>query len=114
MIVYNLEDFVIKQMFNPYKTLLIPEDNLPENGLDRDVECQRREKAYIRELRKNPEKIITVLKNNKRAYHCVFERLANIDFKFYQWLKHPLIDDVNAIVCAFRNAHPTEKGGVQE
>ena len=44
MIVYNIEDFVVKQMFMPYKTFLIPEDNLPENGLDRSVEYEKREK----------------------------------------------------------------------
>lgn len=112
MIVYNLEEFVIKQMFNPYKTLLIPEDNLPENELDRIDEYAEREKACISELRKHPERIIDILKNNKKAYHYVFGRLAGIDFKFYKWLKHPLIDEVNAIVCAFRNARTTEKGGV--
>ena len=111
MIVYNLEDFVIKQMFHPYKTLLIPEDNLPENGLDRIVEYEKREKACISELRKNPERIIEVLKNNKEAYQCVFGRLAKIDFQFYKWLKHPLIDRINGIVCAFRIA--TERGDIQ-
>lgn len=113
MIVYNIEDFVIKQTFNPYKTLLIPEDNLPENELDRDMEYAKREKACISELRKNPERIIAVLKNNKKAYQYVFGRLAKIDFKFYKWLKHPLIDDVNAIVCAFRYASIAEKGGAE-
>ena len=54
MIVYNIEDFVIKQMFMPYKTILIPEDNLPENELDRIVEYKKREKTCINELRKNP------------------------------------------------------------
>lgn len=113
MIVYNIEDFVIKQMFNPYKTFLIPKDNLPEDEFDRMIEYKKRENACIYELRKKPERIITVLQNNKEAYHCVFERLAHIDFKFYKWLKHPLIDDVNAIVCAFRLNHPAEKGGTE-
>ena len=112
MIVYNIEDFVIKQMFSPYKTLLIPEDNLPENELDRIVEYEKREKACIRELRKDPLLIMEVLRRNKRACRCVFERLAQIDFKFYKWLKHPLIDEVTAYVIAYRHApHPTEKGG---
>lgn len=111
MIVYNLEKFVIEQMFNPYKTFLIPEDNLPENELARMAEYEEREKTCIRELRKNPERIIEILKNNKKAYQCVFERLARIDFKFYKWLKHPLIDEVNAIVLAFRYADDLyEKG----
>ena len=111
MIVYNIEDFVIRQMFNPYKTFLIPEDNLPENELDRIIEYKSRENACISKLRKNPEGIIEVLKNNKKAYQCVFERLAGIDFKFYKWLKHPLIDYVNSVVCAIRNYRPTEEEG---
>lgn len=102
MIIYNLEDFVIRQMFMPYKTFLIPTDNLPEDEFDREIEYRKRERACISELRKNPEKIIEALNNNKKAYQCVFKRLANIDFKFYKWLKHPLIDEINAIVCAFR------------
>ena len=114
MIVYNLEDFVIRQMFSPYKTLLIPEDNLPENELDRMVEYEKREKACVSELRKNPERIIEVLQNNKKAYQCVFDRLSKIDFKFYKWLKHPLIDEINSIICAFRYADTlTEKGGAE-
>lgn len=104
MIVYNIEDFVIKQMFNPYKTLLISEDNLPEDYFDRMIEYGKRERACINELRRNPEKIIKILENNKKAYQCVFERLANIDFKFYKWLQHPLINEVEGIVCAFRIA----------
>lgn len=111
MIVYDLEKFVIEQMFNPYKSLLIPEDGLPENELDRCVEYEKREKLCKSELRKNPERIIEVLKNNKKAYQYVFGRLAKIDFKFYKWLKHPLIDQINGIVSAFRIA--TEKGDIQ-
>ena len=106
MIVYNIEDFVIKQMFNPYKTLLIPEDNLPENELDRMVEYSKREKACISELRKHPERIIEILKNNKEAYRCVFNRLAGIDFEFYKWLQHPVIFDICSITLAFKR-----KGG---
>lgn len=102
MIVYNIEDFVIKQMFNPYKTLLIPEDNLPENGLDRMVEYSKREKACISELRKRPEQIMEVLRKNKEAYQCVFGRLAEIDFEFYKWLQHPLIYEIRPIITAFR------------
>lgn len=112
MIVYNLEEFVIKQMFSPYKTLIIPEDNLPEDEFERMFEYIKREKACIRELRKKPELIIEVLSKNKKAYQYVFERLAKIDFKFYKWLKHPLIDYVNAAVGAFRYAEALkEKGG---
>ena len=114
MIVYNLEKFVIKQMFSPYKTLIVSEENLPENELDRIVEYKKREKACISELRKNPERIIEVLKNNKKAYKCVFERLAKIDFKFYKWLKHPLIDDVNAIVSAFRYGDTLQNNEVKK
>lgn len=108
MIVYNIEDFVVKQMFMPYKTFLIPEDNLPENELDRSVEYEKRGKACIKELRKNPEIIIEVLNNNKKAYQCVFGRLARIDFKFYKWLKHPLIDYVNAVVLAYHTPQNDE------
>ena len=108
VIVYNIEDFVIKQMFMPYKTLLISEDNLPENELDRIVEYKKREKTCINELRKNPERIIEVLNNNKKAYQCVFMRLSRLDFKFYKWLKHPLIDYVNAGVCAYRTPQNDE------
>lgn len=109
MIVYNIEDFVIKQMFLPYKPLLIPKDNLPENELDRIIEYGKREKACISVLRKNPEKIIEVLKNNKEAYKCVFERLAKLDFRFYKWLQHPLINTIEAIVFAFRYAERAKK-----
>lgn len=102
MIVYNIEDFVIKQMFLPYKTLLISEDNLPSGSFEKAKEYAKREKACISELRKNPERIIDILKNNKEAYRCVFTRLANMDFKFYKWLKHSLINDIEAITLAFR------------
>lgn len=108
MMVYNIEDFVVKQMFMPYKPFLIPEDNLPENELDRIVEYKKREKICINELRKNPERIIEVLNNNKKAYQCVFMRLSRLDFKFYKWLKHPLIDYVNAVVCAYRTPQNDE------
>lgn len=102
MIIYNIEDFVINHMFLPYKSLLIPEDNLPENDLERMIEYKKRENACKNELRKNPERIISILKNNKMAYQYVFKRLANIDFKFYKWLQHPLINEIEGIVCAFR------------
>ena len=108
MIVYNIEDFVVNQMFMPYKTFLIPKDNLPENELDRIVEYKKREKTCINELRKNPERIIEVLNNNKKAYQCVFMRLSVINFKFYKWLKHPLIDYVNASVYAYRTPQNDE------
>ena len=112
MIIYDIEKFVIEQMFNPYKTWLIPEDNLPEDEFMRISEYNWREKACERELRQHPERIIEVLRNNKKAYQCVFERLAKIDFKFYKWLKHPLIDEINAIVLAFRYAEDiSEKEG---
>jgi hypothetical protein len=108
MIVYNIEDFVVKQMFMPYKTFLIPEDNLPENELDRIVEYEKREKACISELRKNPERIIEILKNNKKAYQCVFGRLANLNFKFYKWLQHPVIFEICSITLAFKKRKEDE------
>lgn len=109
MIVYNIEDFVVKQMFMPYKTLLISTDNLPEDALNRRVEYEKREKACIRELRKKPEIIIEVLRNNKEAYQCVFKRLANIDFEFYKWLQHPVIFEICSITCAFKRRKEDEK-----
>ena len=102
MIVYNIEDFVIKQMFRPYKPLLVSEEGLPENELDRLIAYDKRVKECEAQLRKQPEKIITILNNNKEAKRCVFERLAQIDFKFYKWLKHPLIDEIMGYVIAFR------------
>lgn len=91
MTVYNIEDFVIKEMFMPYQNLIV--ENPTQENINK---CKR-------QLRKRPEDIISILKNNKKAYECVFGRLARIDFKFYKWLKHPLIEEIEAITLAFRS-----------
>lgn len=53
--------------------------------------------------------MIDILKNNKEAYQCVFGRLAKIDFKFYKWLQHPLILEIEAITIAFRIAEREDR-----
>lgn len=91
MTVYNIEDFVIKEMLMPYQNIIV--ENPTKENINK---CKNI-------LRKNPEQIISILKNNKKAFECVFGRLARIDFKFYKWLKHPLIEEIEAITLAFRN-----------
>ena len=103
-IIYNIEKFVVEQMFLPYKPFLVSEDNLPENGLEKAIEYEKRVRSCTNELRKHPERIMVILRNNKKAYECVFGRLAKLDFKFYKWLKHPLIDEIESIVLAYRIA----------
>lgn len=88
MIVYNIEDFVIKQMFNPYQ------NDIVSDGIH-IKECANA-------LKKKPELILSILCKNRKAFNYVFNRLARIDFKFYKWLKHPLIEVINDIVMDFR------------
>lgn len=95
--IYNIEDFVINEMLMPYQNIII------ENPTEENI------KEAKRILRKNPQNIIGILKNNKKAYECVFRRLSRIDFKFYKWLSHPLIDEINGIVMAFRNLQGAEE-----
>ena len=92
-------------MFRPYRSLIVSEDNLPNDDLERAIAYNKRVKECERELRKDPQKIISILKNNREAYNHVFERLAKCDFSFYKWLQHPLILDVKSIVQAFRHAN---------
>lgn len=88
MLVYDIEKFVIDQMFRPYQDILVenPEDY---------KKCELM-------LRKRPEEIISVLFNNKKAHNLVFNRLSKMDIKFYKWLEHPIIHFVNGEITTTR------------
>ncbi len=94
-IIYNLEKFVIDQMFRPYQSIIVTED----------FQAKEKIKKIENQLRRNPEMIMSILNSNKNAYRLVFDRLSRIDFKFYKWLKHPLIDEINKRVLDFRIAN---------
>ena len=94
MIVYNIENFVVNQMFRPYRSLIVEEKFQTEEDY----------KRIEKELRKDPLKIMGALRNNKEAYKCVFGRLAKMNITFYEWLNHPIIDEIVAIIIAFRYA----------
>lgn len=84
-IVYNIEKFVVEQMLKPHQDLLVLGN---ENY-----------KEAVKLLRKNPDEIIRVLENNKKARELVFNRLAQTNFKFYKWLKHPVVEYVEMGIC---------------
>ena len=88
--IYNIEEFVINEMFRPSQHLIVPEPD--------------KRKAFEKKLNEHPEEILPILYNNNKAYEHVFNRLIKIDFKFYKWLKHPLIDSVNAncSICRYQ------------
>lgn len=77
-------------MFKPYQNIIL-ENTTKEN-------IKQAEKILMKE----PQRILSVLKNNKKAYDCVFSRLSKIDFKFYKWLNHPIIREIEEIVLAYR------------
>lgn len=94
MIVYNIENFVVNQMFRPYRNVIVEEKFQTED------EYKKIEKS----LRKEPQMIMWLLKYNKKAYKCVFERLAKMDITFYKWLNHPIIGEIESIISAFKYA----------
>lgn len=98
MIVYNIENFVVNQMFRPYRSLIVEEK----------FQTEEEYKKIEKELRKDPLKIMWVLRNNKEAYNCVFGRLAKMNITFYKWLNHPIIGEIDAIIIAFRYAEAKE------
>ena len=98
MIVYNIENFVVNQMFRPYRSLIVEEK----------FQTEEEYKKIEKELRKDPLKIMWVLRNNKEAYNCVFGRLAKMNITFYKWLNHPIIGEIDAIIIAFRYAEVKE------
>lgn len=98
MIVYNIENFVVNQMFRPYRSLIVEEK----------FQTEEEYKKIEKELRKDPLKIMWVLRNNKEAYNCVFGRLAKMNITFYKWLNHPIIGEIDAIIIAFRYAEADE------
>lgn len=94
MLVYDIEKFVIDQMFRPYQDILVenPEDY---------KKCELM-------LRKRPEEIISILFNNKKAHNLVFNRLSKMDIKFYKWLEHPIIHFVNGEITTTRRMNENE------
>lgn len=98
MIVYNIENFVVNQMFRPYRSVIVEEK----------FQTEEEYKKIEKELRKDPLKIMWVLRNNKEAYNCVFGRLAKMNITFYKWLNHPIIGEIDAIIIAFRYAEADE------
>lgn len=98
MIVYNIEDFVVNQMFRPYRSVIVEEK----------FQTEEEYKKIEKELRKDPLKIMWVLRNNKEAYKCVLGRLAKMNITFYKWLNHPIIGEIEAIIIAFRYAEVKE------
>lgn len=94
MIVYNIENFVVNQMFRPYRNVVVKEK------LQTEDEYKKIEKS----LRKDPQLIMWLLKYNKEAYNCVFGRLAKMNITFYKWLKHPIIGEIESIILAFKYA----------
>ena len=93
--IYNLEKFVIEQMFRPYQSIIVTTD----------FQAKEKIKKIENQLRRKPEIIMYILKNNKNAFRLVFDRLSRLDFKFYKWLKHPLIDEINKNVLDFKIAN---------
>lgn len=72
MIVYNIENFVVNQMFRPYCNIIV------EERFQTEDEYKKIEKS----LRKEPQMIMWLLRNNKKAYNLVFGRLAKNKYHF--------------------------------
>ena len=58
MTVYNIENFVVNQMFRPYKNMIVAEK------FQTEAEYKKIESS----LRKEPLMIMWLLRNNKKAY----------------------------------------------
>ena len=88
--VYKIEDFVIKQLFLPYSTLIHGIAGWHESI---DEDCK-----YKSMLSKNPEKIIEILENKSNVKQRVFNRLRQCGgVKWYRYLdmSNPIIQWVN-------------------
>lgn len=92
MIVYNIENFVVNQMFRPYRNVIVEEK----------FQAEEEYKRFEKSLRKEPEMIMRLLKHNKKAYNLIFGRLAKMNITFYKWLNHPIIGEIEAIISAFK------------
>lgn len=92
MTVYNIEDFVVNQMFRPYRDVIVEEKFQTEDEY----------KEIEKSLRKEPLMIMWLLRHNKKAYKCVFWRLAKMNITFYKWLNHPIIGEIKACIIAFQ------------
>lgn len=79
MVIYNIEEFVINQMFRPYQSLF-PNADTPEGV-----------REWERTFNEEPIKIMSVLRADDKLYELVFQRLSKLDITFYKWLNHPLI-----------------------
>ena len=93
MTVYNIENFVVNQMFRPYKNMIVAEK------FQTEAEYKKIESS----LRKEPLMIMWLLRNNKKAYTCVFGRLSKMNIAFYKWLNHPIIGEIQACIIAFQH-----------
>ena len=92
MTVYNIEDFVVNQMFRPYRDIIV------EEKFQTEAEYKKIESS----LRKEPLMIMWLLRHNRKAYACVFGRLAKMNITFYKWLNHPIIGEIKACIIAFQ------------
>ena len=93
MTVYNIENFVVNQMFRPYRNMIV------EEKFQTEAEYKKIESS----LRKEPLMIMWLLRNNKKAYACVFGRLSKMNITFYKWLNHPIICEIQACIIAFQH-----------
>lgn len=82
MIVYNIEEFVVQQMFRPYQSLFPNTET--EKGIAEWEEL----------LRDEPLRIMETLRSDNELYTLVFNRLSEMKVSFYKWLNHPVIEVV--------------------
>ena len=87
-IIYNIEDFIIKQMLMPYQNLIVADEKCIN-----DVKKQ---------IRKDPMVFLHALENNKEAHDLVYNRLAKLGpIRFYKWIKHPAVEYIYTKVADF-------------
>lgn len=78
--VFEIEDFVINQIFRPYQPDFI---DLPYES----IEYKAMAKTIEQKLRRRPERIIAMLEGNPEAKERVFKRLCHFGgVKFYRYL----------------------------
>jgi len=93
---YDIEKFVIEEMFNPFSPTY--DHRCWEKTFGKTAEKRKQGKIiydeYVKVFKKHPSKIITELENRPEWKELVFKRLSMCKFKFYKHLTHPIIDYV--------------------
>ena len=98
-IIYNIEDFAIKEIFNPYKFSfdfrLWQAEYDDTLTFEEKVAVMKLYHIYLKRIKQNLNWIISAVDSRPSWKKEIFNRLKNTKFKFYKWLNSPFIDWVN-------------------